>query len=147
MLIYIILALSNGVFIGMSRAINGKLSQHIGSFNASLSNHIVGFITLSLLFLPVFIGLYPTELNVNQLSNAPLTAYLGGVIGALYVAINSFVLVRVGATNTALLVISGQMLTGVMIDYQSDNLNSLLFTFVGVTLIVIGMILPSKLKS
>lgn len=48
--------------------------------------------------------------------------WLGGVIGALFVATSSWALARLGAMACALLVISGQMLTGVWLDSLSREL-------------------------
>ena len=69
----------------------------------------------------------------------PILSYLGGVIGALYVAINSHVLTRIGALKTALLVISGQMVTGVMFDVVGQPFLDSAIQLVGVILIIAGV--------
>ncbi|WP_198553511.1 MULTISPECIES: DMT family transporter [unclassified Shewanella] len=115
MLIVVFLALFNGCCISFCRILNGRLGQDTSAFNASLWNHVVGFVFLSII-------VYCTSsLPVNIVMKAPVTAWLGGVIGALFVALNSYVLSRVGATLTALLVIGGQLLTGVLWDAISHG--------------------------
>ncbi|WP_245006721.1 DMT family transporter [Erwinia persicina] len=49
MITYIINSLLNGVCISLSRSLNGRLSMGRNAFYASLWNHIVGFIFLSLI--------------------------------------------------------------------------------------------------
>ena len=44
MSLYVLLALINGLVIGLSRALNGRLSHSVGPFRASLCNHLVGFL-------------------------------------------------------------------------------------------------------
>lgn len=137
---YIFLAVFNGVIIGTSRALNGRLSMNVGPFKASFCNHLVGFLLLSLILL---LSMMFSDIDINAIEGAPLFVYLGGFIGALYVAINSFVLTRIGATSCALLVISGQMITGVLIDYQNEVLVSLFASLLGVTMIIFGVYLST----
>nr|WP_305071463.1 DMT family transporter [Providencia sp. wls1943] len=104
------IALSNGICIILSRSINGKLSQVTNAFNASLINHVVGF-----LFLSVIIGFAQDSFNIT-FENIPLIAFVGGIIGACFVIINSYVLPLLGATLTTIFAISGQVLSSVIID-------------------------------
>lgn len=141
---YIFLAVFNGVIIGTSRALNGRLSMNVGPFKASLCNHLVGFLLLSLIL--VITQMF-SDIDIQVIDGAPLSVYLGGFIGALYVAINSFVLARIGATSSALLVISGQMITGVLIDYQNEVLVSIFSSLLGVTMIIFGVYLSKVLPT
>lgn len=110
LLFFIMIALSNGICIILSRSINGKLSQVTNAFNASLINHVVGF-----LFLSVIIGFAQDSFNIT-VENIPLIAFVGGIIGACFVIINSYVLPLLGATLTTIFAISGQVLSSVIID-------------------------------
>ncbi|MGH9897783.1 MAG: DMT family transporter [Pyrinomonadaceae bacterium] len=132
---YILLAMLNGVVIGVSRAINGRLSIEIGPFKASFWNHLVGFLFLT----TVLIGMGSLTFSIP--SCAPAFTYLGGFFGALFVAVNSYVLPRIGAIKTVLLVISGQIVTGVLIDYQRGAAVSTLAQFLGVAIIILGVYL------
>ncbi|MNH13523.1 hypothetical protein D3C79_730960 [compost metagenome] len=140
MLTLVLLALFNGVCISISRAVNGRLALSRGAFHASLCNHIVGFLFLSLL-LAVGGGF-----NGLSLGHAPWGAYLGGVIGALFVALNSYVLPRLGTLRAALLIISGQMLAGVVIDSLRDSGGSTGTRLLGVGLILLGVYLARMEK-
>ncbi|WP_087016392.1 DMT family transporter [Thaumasiovibrio subtropicus] len=127
MALFVLLALLNGCCIASSRILNGQLSLYTGVFKASLVNHFVGFGLLSLV---VFTGV-----SIPDLGAVSFALYIGGAIGALYVALNSFVMVRLGATQTVTLVISGQMLTSLLLDGTDDHI---LLQLLGVGLIVLG---------
>ncbi|MFE0581325.1 DMT family transporter [Streptomyces sp. NPDC058874] len=133
MILSILLALLNGAFIVASRAINGRLSTVIGPFRASLWNHLVGFLFLT----TVLVLLSQWEFGAKP----PLVAYIGGVVGALFVVVSSYVFPRLGAMNAALLVISGQMITAVLIDWQSKSVTPGPLRWLGVVLVLLGVYL------
>ncbi len=140
MLTLVLLALFNGVCISLSRTVNGRLALERGAFRASLCNHIVGFLFLSLLLAAA------GGLHGGSLGHAPWGAYLGGIIGALFVALNSYVLPRLGTLRAALLIISGQMLAGVVIDRLRDNGASASVEILGIGLILLGVYLARMEK-
>ncbi|MFT4182739.1 MAG: DMT family transporter [Rhizobium sp.] len=134
MLVFIAAALLNGVLIGMSRAINGHLGKKVGPLRTSLWNHAVGF-----LFLSALIGtFFRSELSVG--AGVPMNAWLGGVLGVVFVALNSQVIPRLGASKTTSLVVAAQMLASVVIDSLGKPVSSsMLVTVAGAVLIVIGV--------
>ncbi|ATC59532.1 DMT family transporter [Vibrio anguillarum] len=134
---FILLGLLNGFCITLSRVLNGQLSVRNGAFHASFVNHAVGFVSLSLLLI------FVTE-PVNALPQ-DLTLYVGGVIGALYVAVNSFVMVRFGSTNSIVLVVAGQMLFGLFIEVYSFGFEQVGAQFLGAVLIVTGVFFKGRL--
>jgi transporter family-2 protein len=138
-ILYVILAFLNGAFVGISRTINGNLSAKTGSFYASFWNHIVGFIFLTVLLLVT------GEWHFNAMRGITFVAYTGGLLGALFVAINSFVLPRVGAMNAALLIIGGQMVSAVILDCLRRGIPPSLFQLFGVLCIVLGVYLQREL--
>jgi transporter family-2 protein len=138
MTLYVLLALLNGLIIGTSRAVNGQLSTRIGPFKASVWNHVVGFAFLSVVLLALD--------SRPDAQSAPATAYLGGVFGALFVAVNSHVFPRLGAMNASLLVISGQVLSAVTIDCVTERSVPTALRLLGVVLVLLGLALP-RLKA
>lgn len=137
----IFLALLNGVCIGLSRAINGRLALDRGAFHASLCNHLVGFLFLSLLLVAT------DSVTGATFGQAPWGAYVGGIIGALFVALNSYILPRLGTLRAALLIISGQMLAGVVIDRLRDSGDPISAQILGVGLILLGVYVARMEKS
>ncbi len=85
MTLVIFLALLNGCCISFCRVLNGRLSQDTSAFYASFWNHVVGFIFLS------FVVYFSSTVPVKTIMDAPVIAWLGGVMGALFVALNSYV--------------------------------------------------------
>lgn len=132
--ILIFIAILNGAFIGMGRLINSRLGIDIGIFKASLWNHLIGFLFLSCLL--IFTS------GTQQFSSfylIPHYAYLGGLFGVVFVAMNSYVLSRIGALDTMMLVISGQMVTSVVLDLNSHAIASSLAQIIGVVIIITGL--------
>ena len=135
MLKYIFLAVLNGVFISVSRVLIGRLSMDVGPFKASLWSYVVGFLFVAIALASI------GHFTVSNLSIVPLFAYFGGFFGALYVVINSYVFTKMGAIKTVLLVVSGQMISGILLDYHGRSLLSMLPQFLGVMIILLGIYL------
>jgi len=131
---YILFAFLNGILIGINRAMNGRLAASIAPMGASFWNHLVGFC-----FLVILVYLTSTFDFLHTLQEVPLFSYLGGVIGALFVAMNSWVFTRIGATRTILLVIGGQMLGGTILDMATGAIKSVPVQVIGIALIIIGI--------
>ncbi len=132
---FVVLAFVNGMVIGTSRAINGGLSTRVGPLKASLCNHVVGFTLLTTILLAI--GGWKFHLAPPVSSSA----YLGGFFGALFVAVNSYVFPRLGATNAALMVISGQMISAVLIDAASQHEAPTFLRCLGVAIVLLGVYL------
>ena len=134
MLLYIIFAITGGVLVSLSRQINGRLSLSTSPMQSSFWNHVVGFVALSAIAL-AFGGLFPG----NQLPDPPAIAFIGGPLGVIFVAASSWLVARIGAAQTAILVIAGQMVSGVLLDIVRDAPGSPVARAVGVFLILCGM--------
>lgn len=142
MIIAILLACSAGVLIGISRQINGRLSLSTSPLIASFWNHIVGFVFLTCL------GLVIGDLMPAGAGQVPWYDYLGGPIGVVFVAAGSWVIARIGAVNTALMMIGGQMVSGVVLDLALSVPTDLGPTALGVVLVLSGIALSqSKRKA
>lgn len=140
MTLWIAMAFLGGVLVSLSRQVNGRLSLSNSPLIASLWNHLVGFVVLTILGLLVG-GLLPAGA-----ADAPWYAYIGGPIGVIFIASGSWLIPRIGAVNTALLVISGQMVSGVVLDLFSDQPPKLWASALGVLLILGGMLLTQRQK-
>lgn len=139
MLLLVFVALINGTCIALSRILNGRLSTYKGVFRASFTNHVVGFTVLSLL---VLITSSQLELTASD-HHVDWWLYMGGAIGAIYVALNSYLMTNLGATTTMTLVISGQMLVGIAIDYTSTANGPLWIRLLGAIIIVTGIFIAA----
>lgn len=134
----ILFATLAGVLVGLSRQLNGRLALSTSPLIASFWNHVVGFALLSVLGL-VIGGLIPAGAG-----DAPWHAYIGGPIGVVFVAAGSWLIARIGAVNTAMLVIGGQMVSGVVLDLARSVPTTLWASALGVVLILAGMALSQR---
>ncbi|HWJ87930.1 MAG TPA: DMT family transporter [Pelagibacterium sp.] len=138
MTLAILYALLAGVLVSLSRQINGRLSLSTSALTASFWNHIVGLAVLTVLGLALG-GLWP-----QGALDAPWHAYLGGTMGVIFVASGSWLIARIGAVNTAMLVIGGQMVSGVLLDLVRGAQDNIVTSVVGVAMIIAGMSLTQK---
>ena len=138
MTVFILLACLGGILVGLSRQLNGRLSMSTTPLIASFWNHAVGFAVLTVL------GLFVGGLLPAGAADAPWYAYLGGPIGVVFVAAGSWAIARIGAVNSALLIIGGQMVTGVALDYVSAAPASFWANATGIVLIIGGMMMSRR---
>jgi len=73
-----------------------------------------------------------------------LVGLSGGPLGVVFVASGSWLVARIGAINTALLVVGGQMVSGVAFDLMRSAAPSAWLSGLGVALILAGMALTQK---
>lgn len=131
-------ALLGGVFLALNRILVSRLGMSLGAFRSSWWNHLVGFALL------VVIVLLSVAATAESLLKAPWWAYLGGVIGALFVALSSIVIPRIGATPALALMITGQMTVSTLIDFQLGKIASPGMAVLGLTLIITAAFIPAR---
>src|SRR5699024_6857852 len=138
MILPIIFAFTAGLLVILSRQVNGRLSLSTSPLISSFWNHIVGFVFLSAVGL-VIGGLIPA--NIGEI---PWWVFFGGPIGVIFVAAGSWLITRIGAINSTLLVISGQMVSGVLFDWARGIPVTLWASALGIVLIIAGMALTQR---
>jgi len=111
-----------------------SLSIYTSALHSSYWNHIVGlaFITaIGVIFGGLFIG---------DPWGAPWWAYVGGPIGFIFIAASSWAVLKIGAAQTAMLIIAGQMISGVVLDVLLGTAGNTVARIIGVALILAGML-------
>lgn len=132
-------AIAGGVLVGVSRQVNGRLSLSTSPLQASLWNHVVGFVALTLL------GLAIGGLITPGAAAAPWFDYIGGPIGVVFVAAGSWLIPRIGAAQTAILIIAGQMISGVVLDMLfAPSQGNVPWILVGIALILAGVVVAQR---
>ena len=121
------------LLIVTNRVFNAKLGLFVSGAGAAFWNHVVGALFLAL------IASFLTKRGDVVLGGIPFYLFLGGIIGASYVAINSFVMPRVGATKATVLVIAGQIVLGAIIDVAHEKISNITITLIGISLVILGM--------
>jgi bacterial/archaeal transporter family-2 protein len=134
---FIALALFGGVLISLSRQLNGALSLTTSALMASFWNHAVG-LGVMLVILAAMPAIWP-----DSFAGIPFWAWLGGPVGVIFVASGSWLIVRIGAALTAILVIAGQMVGGVVLDLLRGVERVLAYDALGIALIVAGVTLTA----
>jgi transporter family-2 protein len=106
----VLIGLLGGIAVGIQTPMSGTMGQRVGSISASLIIHVGGAL-VSLIILLMRGGE-----NIGQWRSLPVYTLGAGVFGViLYLTINvSFP--KVGATTAIVLIIVGQLITGLVID-------------------------------
>ncbi|KRA99045.1 hypothetical protein ASD83_00430 [Devosia sp. Root685] len=138
MIIPILAAFAAGLLVILSRQVNGRLSMSTTPLISSFWNHFVGFVFLTVVGL-VLGGLIPANI-----ADMPWWIYTGGAIGVVFVAAGSWLITRIGAVNSTLLVIAGQMVFGIIFDLLRGAPVTIWAAALGVILILAGMALTQR---
>ncbi|HMM80211.1 MAG TPA: DMT family transporter [Pyrinomonadaceae bacterium] len=110
----IVLALLAGAVLPTQTALNNKLAVTVDNpILAALLSFIVGTLTLAIYSVATGVPLG----NIAAAKNAPPAAWLGGVLGAFFVASTVILLPRLGVAMTFGLVVAGQMLITLFYDH------------------------------
>jgi transporter family-2 protein len=108
------LALVAGVGLTIQVGMNATIARAIGGAGAaSLVNFLVGTAGLVAFLVATRVGLPARDAMVGL----PGWAWLGGLLGAFYVAAATFVGPRIGATALVALVVVGQIVSSVIVDH------------------------------
>ncbi len=112
-IIYLAVAvgLLGGVLIGFNSPLASQISARLGLIEGVFIVHFVGTVTAALGLVMIRGG------NLASAVSLPWYLLLAGVLGPFIVACASFAIPRVGAAATVGLLISGQLLVGVLADH------------------------------
>ena len=144
--IFLLLAIGAGIVVPMQAIVNNNLTRFVEHpLIAVFISFIIG--TLAILAY-IFAAGIPLSNSVVPLKNAPLIAWMGGILGAFYITSVVFLIPRLGVALTFSLIIAGQMLITVVIDHFGllgvpvHNINWQ--RFFGIVLITCGVILVRR---
>lgn len=108
--IIIIIGLIGGIAVGIQTPIAGAMGQRIGGTASSVVVHLSGFILSAVLLL-----LRGGE-KIRDWNTLPWYMLIAGFFGVLLFQTITIVLPRLGATPMLVLIISVQLLTGMVLD-------------------------------
>lgn len=112
-LIVLLTASSAGGFLSIGAAANARLRRSLRSpVAAATVNFMVGFGTLTLLLVLGVLG----PVDLSRLAQVPWWAFLGGLLGAVFVTLNTLVVPQLGLTTTTLAVVCSQMTMSLLVD-------------------------------
>ncbi|MBN9361266.1 MULTISPECIES: DMT family transporter [unclassified Devosia] len=137
----VVLAFVAGGLVGVSRQLNGRLAVSTSALFASFCNHLVGFALLTA------IGLAIGGLLRDGAFSGPWHIYFGGPVGVVFVALSSWIIGQIGATRSTMLIIAGQVLGGVALDWVLTGKPVSLAALGGIVLIVAGVIVAQRQRA
>jgi transporter family-2 protein len=112
--LYFLFALAAGALLPFQAGVNAQLSHWLGSpIRASFVSFLVG--TLALLVLSIAI-LKPLP-SGGRLAAAPWWVWIGGFLGAFYVAASIVTAPRLGAVTLIAIIVAGQSVSSVLVDH------------------------------
>jgi transporter family-2 protein len=137
----VVLAFVAGGLVGVSRQLNGRLAVSTSALFASFCNHLVGFALLTA------IGLAIGGLLRDGAFSGPWHIYFGGPVGVVFVALSSWIIGQIGATRSTMLIIAGQVLGGVALDWVLTGKPVSLAALCGIVLIVAGVLVAQRQRA
>ena len=109
----LLLMLVAGALVAIQAPLNAMLARALGSaLSAAAISFAVGLAALSVLAL-----LSAPRPDVTALRALPLHAWIGGLMGAVFVATAAFAVPRVGVAWLLVLTIAGQLAAALVIDH------------------------------
>lgn len=121
MVICIILSVLTGVTIVLSRTVNAKLSEYIGPYGSTLMNYVTGILG-SFLLMIIMGSAFP--LRIKGISVSSFYIYLGGFLGVISIFINNKITSKMPSFELTLLILVGQLVSGILLDYFIMNIFS-----------------------
>lgn len=141
----IFLALVVGAFLPLQVGVNSKLADAVGS--PIISAFISFCVGTAALFAYILITGLPLGSVVNAKNASPIS-WIGGFLGAFYVAASIVLLPKLGVAMTLTLIIAGQLLMGIIMDHYGllgVPIKPISFgRIIGVVLVLLGVLLVKR---
>ncbi len=107
------LTIAAGALVALQAPINSRLGKGVGTLPATVVSFAVGLIVLVAISLALAGGLG----SLDQLGRQPWWAFVGGLLGAAYVASVLVTVRSLGVTGVVATTIAGQLAAAVVIDH------------------------------
>ncbi len=138
------LAFFAGSWVGVQRALNGRINTHSNkSFATSWLNFITGtsFLLLLLLLRSLF-----TDHSILNFQTAPLWMFLGGSIGVIYIALSSHIVQHLGVLEFTLFSVGGMLIGSLLIDLLLPTPGTVIspFLIAGIALTYLGVVVNGQ---
>jgi len=113
--LYLLLALFSGVLLPIQASCNAQLARSLNSVPLAADiSYIVGSLVLVVLIATQKFG-HP---DWTAIAKAPKWSLIGGVLGTWYICSSTYFTSTLGTTLTLGLVVGGQSLAGIIVDYH-----------------------------
>jgi transporter family-2 protein len=136
---FILLAILAGVFTTIESSINSQLGKYLTPSVATLHSLIIGMLFMLLInLMRGNISRYSKVLTVNPIW------LIGGFFGAFIIYLSSKAIPELGISNTIILILAGQLLSGLVIDVCLNHAEVNIKKMAGMMLFLIGAIMFLK---
>jgi len=136
------LAVLIGAGLSVQVGLNSQLRQQFGDPGlAALGNFLVGTAAL-LVYLALTRATWP---SVGTLRGVPPVQWMGGLLGATYVAVSALLGPRLGSATLLALIVGGQLLMSLVLDhygwvgFETHAMNG--WRLLGAALLIVGVVL------
>lgn len=133
MAIYVLLSIAAGALVALTTSMNAALGKRVSVEGSTLINYAAGLLT------SLVLALFMRRLTVPDLSGLPAFVFLGGALGVCVVLLNCIVLPRVPVVLVTMLLFTGQVLMGMVVDALA-GIPLTLGKVLGALLIVAGLV-------
>lgn len=137
---YIFLSIFSGFTILLSIIMLGKINLRVGLLRTSFISFSVGTVGSILLNLIVH------DFNLATLKDVPTYLYFGFIVVISITMLNGTIINKIPATYATILVFSGQLIAGIVIDYFRFHTFSL-GDFTGGIIIILGLVYNSSVDT
>ncbi|MDR3190140.1 MAG: DMT family transporter [Lactobacillaceae bacterium] len=142
-------ALLAGFMLANQNPINADLKTVVGSpFGAATISFAVGTLFLGVLALTTEHALLPSGAFI---SSHPAWIWLGGLLGGVYLTSNVLLFPRLGAIQTVILPIMGQIIMGTLIDtfgwFEAASIPLSLARVLGLVILIAGVVIAIVLPT
>ncbi|GAB2469924.1 DMT family transporter [Luteococcus sediminum] len=111
-MIALLLGLSAGSALTVQSSVNARLRRSVGSpFVSSLVSFVIGT-----LFLMGVVAVVDRRINLGAAIDGPWWIWLGGALGVCFLTMNLLMMPRIGAVETGVFPLVGQVVMGLVID-------------------------------
>ncbi|MGB8452988.1 MAG: DMT family transporter [Anaerocolumna sp.] len=131
-----LLAILAGIFTTIESSINSQLGKYLTPSIATLHSLIVGLTFM--LMINLFLGNISRYAKVVTVSPIWL---IGGFFGAFIIYLSSKAIPSLGISNTLILILAGQMVSGLLIDALINNVEISIKKMAGMAMFLIGAII------
>ncbi|WP_283680148.1 DMT family transporter [Lentilactobacillus sp. Marseille-Q4993] len=149
MIIFMIISMVAGFLLANQNPINSDMRAVVRSpFIAATISFAIGTI-----FLAIISGVTSGQVlpSGEFISSHPAWIWLGGVFGAVYLTSNVLLFPKIGAIQTVILPVLGQIVMGTLIDFfgwfGTEKLPMTISKLVGIIVLVIGVLIAVVLPS
>ena len=111
LLMIVVIGLLGGIAIGLQAPLASAISQRLGALESIFIVHLGGLLAAGIALL--FVG----GARLGQWQSVPPVALLAGLLGVMVVGSTVYNVPRIGVAGTIMLIITGQLCTGVMVDH------------------------------